>query len=73
MVDAAGKPVGVLGRGEMIRALKTLGPDARVAEAMTTDVPTVGHRSCLEDAFRILQEKRRPPSASSMRRGGWSA
>jgi len=44
----------------MIRALKTLGPDARVQQAMTSDVPTVGARSCLEDAFRILQEKSAP-------------
>jgi stage IV sporulation protein FB len=27
---------------------------------MTTDVPTVGHRSWLEDAFRTLQDKAAP-------------
>jgi Zn-dependent protease/CBS domain-containing protein len=57
VIDADRKPVGLLGRGELIRALKQLGPDARVAEAMTTTLPTVGHRRYLEDAFRILQEK----------------
>src|SRR5512141_729945 len=35
VVDGAGKPVGVLDRGALIRALKTLGPDARVADAMS--------------------------------------
>ena len=36
VVDGGGKPVGLLGRGDLIRALKELGPDARVADAMTT-------------------------------------
>ena len=63
VVDAAGKPVGVLGRSDLIRALKELGPDARVADAMTTDVPTIGHRRCLDEAFRMLQEKSAPAVA----------
>ncbi|MEI9804304.1 MAG: hypothetical protein WDN48_07325 [Pseudolabrys sp.] len=37
MVDADGKPSGVLGRDELIRAIKTLGPDARVADAMNAN------------------------------------
>jgi len=57
VADGAGKPVGLLGRGDLIRALKELGPDARVAQAMTATLPTIGHRRCLEEAFRILQEK----------------
>jgi len=60
VIDDAHRLVGLLDRDGMIRALKTLGPDARVAQAMATDVPTVGHRTCLEDAFRILQEKSAP-------------
>jgi stage IV sporulation protein FB len=60
VVDGAGKPVGVLGRGDLIRALKTLGPDARVGDAMTADMPTIGHRRCLEDAFKLMQEKAVP-------------
>jgi Zn-dependent protease/CBS domain-containing protein len=60
VIDADHRLVGLLDRDGMIRALKTLGPDARVAAAMATGVPTVGHRSCLEDAFRILQEKSAP-------------
>ena len=60
VVDAARRPVGVLCRNGLIRALKQLGPDARVAEAMTTPLPTVGHRRPLEDAFRVLQEKSAP-------------
>ena len=62
VVDAAGKPVGLLGRSDLIRALKERGPDARVADAMTAEVPTIGHRHCLEEAFRLLQENRRPRS-----------
>src|SRR6266700_6721260 len=48
VADAAGMLVGVLSRADMIRALKQLGPDARVANAMTPAIPTVGHRACLE-------------------------
>ena len=60
VVDGAGKPVGVLGRADLIRAIKTLGPDARVANAMTAELPIIGHRRCLEDAFKVLQQKQAP-------------
>src|SRR5437763_2590904 len=55
VVDAAGRLVGILGRDGMIRALKQLGPNARVAEAMSAEVPTISYRQTLEEAFRILQ------------------
>ncbi|MEJ2431793.1 MAG: site-2 protease family protein [Pseudolabrys sp.] len=57
VVNTADRPVGVLDRGALIRALKTLGPDARVADAMSPEFPTVGHRITLEQAFKVLQEK----------------
>jgi len=60
VVDGVGKPVGVLGRGDLIRAIKTLGPDARVADAMSAELPTIGHRATLDQAFRLLQEKQTP-------------
>jgi Zn-dependent protease/CBS domain-containing protein len=60
VVDGAGKPVGVLDRGALIRALKTLGPDARVADAMSQEFPTVGYRATLEQAFKLLQQKSAP-------------
>lgn len=60
VIDADRRLVGLLGRDGIIRALKTLGPAARVADAMMKDVPTVDSRTCLEDAFRILQEKSAP-------------
>jgi Zn-dependent protease/CBS domain-containing protein len=63
VVDGADKPVGLLGRGDLIRALKQFGPDARVADVMSTKVPTIGHRRCLEEAFRLLQEKGAPAVA----------
>lgn len=63
VVDGAGKPVGILGRNDLIRALKERGPDTRVADAMSTNVPTLGHRRCLDEAFRILQEKSAPAVA----------
>lgn len=63
VVDEAGKPIGLLGRNDLIRALKELGPDARVADVMTTTVPTIAQRRCLEEAFRMLQEKSAPAVA----------
>src|SRR6516165_1225680 len=63
VIDAEGKPVGLLGRSDIIRALKQLGPDARVADVMTSPVPMLGHRRCLDEAFRILQEKSAPAIA----------
>jgi stage IV sporulation protein FB len=63
VIDAEGKPVGLLGRADIIRALKERGPDARVADVMTSPVPTLGHRRCLDEAFRILQEKSTPAVA----------
>jgi Zn-dependent protease/CBS domain-containing protein len=63
VVDDAGKPVGLLGRGDLIRAVKQLGPDTRVADVMTTKVAAVGHRRCLDEALRLLQEKSAPAVA----------
>jgi len=60
VIDGAGKPVGVLDRGALIRALKTLGPDARVADAMSPVLPTLSQRVTLEQAFKLLQEKQAP-------------
>ncbi len=60
VVDDAGRFVGLLGRNDIVRALRAHGPNAPVAEAMTSDVPTIGHRRCLDEAFRVLQEKSAP-------------
>jgi Zn-dependent protease/CBS domain-containing protein len=63
VVNAAGKLVGLLGRSDLVRALKQRGPDARVDAAMTTTIPAISYRQRLEDAFRILQEKTAPAVA----------
>jgi Zn-dependent protease/CBS domain-containing protein len=63
VVDTGGRPVGLLSRGDLIRTLKERGPDARISEAMTGEFPTVTQRQCLEDAFRLLQEKSAPAVA----------
>jgi stage IV sporulation protein FB len=60
VVDSIGRPLGVLGRNDLIRALEERGPGASVADAMTTNIPTVNKSRCLEDAFRLLQEKSVP-------------
>jgi Zn-dependent protease/CBS domain-containing protein len=57
VVDAARKPVGLLGRGDIIRALKELGPDARVSQAMSDKVPVVERHRTLDEAVKLLQEK----------------
>jgi Zn-dependent protease/CBS domain-containing protein len=60
VIDGMSRPLGVLGRNDLIRALKERGPDARVAGTMSGPIPTVSHRACLDEAFRLLQEKSSP-------------
>jgi stage IV sporulation protein FB len=60
VMDEAGRLVGLLGRNDMIRALKQMGPDARVADAMTVNIPVIDRRGRLDEAFRMLQEKSAP-------------
>jgi stage IV sporulation protein FB len=60
VVDGRGRPLGVLVRNNLIRALKEHGPDAKVGDAMTAQIPILGHRHCLDEAFRLLQEKPAP-------------
>ena len=60
VVDDASRPVGVLGRADLVRAIKTRGPDARVADAVNMELPIIGHRATLDQAFRLLQEKQAP-------------
>ncbi len=57
VVDGDSKPLGILTRNDLIKALKERGPDAPVSEAMAPDLPTIGHRQHLDEAFRLLQEK----------------
>ena len=58
VVDSTGALVGLLSRADIIRGLKQLGPDGRVADAMTKDIPTISNRACLDEAIRLLQERR---------------
>ncbi|HZP76858.1 MAG TPA: site-2 protease family protein [Pseudolabrys sp.] len=60
VIDENGRPAGLLVRGDLIRALKELGPDARVAQAMSKDLPTVSVRQHLDDAFQLIQQKSAP-------------
>jgi len=60
VVDGDGRPLGVLVRNDLIRALKERGPNARVADAMTGGIPTLNKSCCLDEAFRLLQEKSVP-------------
>ncbi len=63
VVDGQGKPIGLLGRNDLVRALKERGPGAHVGEAMSETIPVVGHRSCLDESFKVLQEKSVPAVA----------
>jgi hypothetical protein len=55
-------------RDEMIEALKERGPEAPVIKEMRSDIPIVEHRRNLEEALRVMQEKRLPAVASTMAR-----
>jgi Zn-dependent protease/CBS domain-containing protein len=60
VIDSNHRLVGLVGRAEIIRALRELGPTAPIADAMVKEIPTIEKRSRLEDAFRILREKSVP-------------
>lgn len=60
VVDGAGRLRGVLTRDEMIKALKERGPEASVLEVMRADIPVVRDRGSLDEALRLMQEKRLP-------------
>jgi Zn-dependent protease/CBS domain-containing protein len=63
VVDSDGRPLGVLSRSDIVRALKQRGPHARVADAMTVGIPTVDKNRSLDEAFRLLQERSVPAVA----------
>jgi stage IV sporulation protein FB len=60
VVDGSHRLIGVVGRAEIIRALRELGPTAPVSDVMVKDIPTIERSHRLEEAFRLLQEKSVP-------------
>jgi stage IV sporulation protein FB len=48
--------IGIVGRAEIIKALRQLGPTAPVSDVMVKDIPTLERSHRLEEAFRLLQE-----------------
>jgi len=60
VVDGDRRLIGVVGRAEIIRALRELGPTAPVSDVMVKDIPTIERSHRLEEAFRLLQEKSVP-------------
>ena len=60
VVDGQGKPLGVLMRNDLVRALRERGPNARVADVVTVSIPTVSKNRALDEAFQLLQEKSAP-------------
>jgi CBS domain-containing protein len=60
VVDHHGRLLGVLTRDGMIRGLREHGPDAPVVQAMQAGVPTIDHRMCLDQAFRVMRESQAP-------------
>jgi Zn-dependent protease/CBS domain-containing protein len=60
VVDGNQRLIGVVGRAEIIRALREQGPTAPVSAVMVKDIPTIERSHRLEEAFRLLQEKSVP-------------
>jgi Zn-dependent protease/CBS domain-containing protein len=60
VVDADHRPIGLLGRAEIVKALRRLGPGTAVRDAMATAIPTIDRGRRLEEAFRILQARSVP-------------
>lgn len=57
VVDAARRPLGILGRADLIRAIQTQRPDSPVRDATIAEMPTIGYRATLEQAFKLLRQK----------------
>ena len=60
VIDGNQRLIGVVGRAEIIRALRELGPTTPVSAVMVKDIPTIEKSHRLEEAFRLLQEKSVP-------------
>ncbi len=60
VVDDSRRLIGIVGRAEIIKALRQLGPNAPVSDVMVKDIPTIERSHRLEEAFRLLQEKSVP-------------
>ncbi len=60
VVDTHGRMSGLLTRDDIIRSLKEQGANARVDSVMRTDIPTIHYRQCLDDAFRLMQDRSVP-------------
>jgi stage IV sporulation protein FB len=60
VIDNDHRLMGLVGRGEIIRTLRELGPTAPVSQVMAKDIPTIERSHRLEEAFRLLQEKSVP-------------
>jgi Zn-dependent protease/CBS domain-containing protein len=60
VVDTDHRLIGLVGRAEIIRALRELGPSALVSNVMVKDIATIERSHRLEEAFRLLQEKAVP-------------
>lgn len=56
VVDESGRPVGLLNRDGIIKALAERSGDTRVAEVMKTGVPSVSEWHRLDDGLDVLQE-----------------
>jgi stage IV sporulation protein FB len=60
VVDDSQRLIGIVGRGEIIKALRELGPNAPVSDVMVKDIPTIERSHKLDEAFRLLQENAVP-------------
>jgi stage IV sporulation protein FB len=60
VLDDSRRLIGIVGRAEIIKALRELGATAPVSDVMVKDIPTIERSHKLEEAFRLLQEKAVP-------------
>jgi len=60
VVDRTEALLGILTRDDMIKALKERGPNVPVREVMRTDIPVLGYDRCLDEALRLMQERKLP-------------
>lgn len=63
VLDGQGKPVGLLGRADIVRALQDKDRATPVGDIMTAPVQTIDRRKSVDEALRLLQDQALPAIA----------
>jgi len=63
IIDGAGKPIGLLGRADIVRAVQEKDRATPVGDVMSAPVTTIDRRKNVDEALRLLQDQSLPAIA----------